>query len=93
MVPETAYPMKLKDFRLVASTSHLMEVMKRIIINHNFHPLASGELDPLQFTYHPGIGVGEAVISMQHRVPSYLKNTARVVLFDFSGVFTQCSTL
>ena len=47
-------------------------------------------LDPLQFTYRPGIGVEDAIIYLLHRSLSHLEqvgNTVRVMFFDFSSAF------
>ena len=47
-------------------------------------------MDPLQFAYHLGFGVVDAVIFLQHRALSYLEkpgSTVRIMFFDFSSAF------
>lgn len=49
-----------------------------------------GLLDPLQFAYRPGRGVGIASSAMLHSLQSHLdglKNFARLLFIDFSSAF------
>ena len=88
-VPKTLRAKEPNHFKPVALTSHLMKTTERIILRH-LRPLVSTQLDPLQFAYQPGTGVGNSVIYMLHRPLLHLEDsgsTVRVMFFDFSIAF------
>ncbi|KAI3355775.1 hypothetical protein L3Q82_004347 [Scortum barcoo] len=69
-----------------------MKALERIIVLRHLRPLVSPNMDPLQFAYHPGIGVDDAVIYLLQRSLSHLEdagNTVRIIFFNFSSAFNN----
>ncbi|KAI3361907.1 hypothetical protein L3Q82_001987 [Scortum barcoo] len=58
--PQNFAPQEAQPFQTL--TSHLMKALERIVLRH-LRPLVSPNMDPLQFAYHPSIGVDDAVES------------------------------
>jgi len=51
--------------------------------------------DPLQFAYHPGVGVEDAIIYLLQRAPSHLDKAGslmRIMFFDFASAFNTVQT-
>lgn len=55
--------MHLNSYRPVALALHPMKTLERLVLVH-LHPLSGPSMDLLQFTYQPGIGVDEIVITV-----------------------------
>ncbi|KAK0147718.1 RNA-directed DNA polymerase from mobile element jockey [Merluccius polli] len=88
-VPKTSHPKDLSSYKPVALTSHLMKTLERLILGH-LRSEVGPSMDPLQFAYHPNVGVEDAVIFLQHRALSHLEkpgSTVRITFFDFSSAF------
>ncbi|KAI4896513.1 hypothetical protein NFI96_029527, partial [Prochilodus magdalenae] len=94
-VPKKSSTSSLNDYRPVALTPHVMKMLERPVLSHLRHQVSSF-LDPLQFAYHPQIGVDYAVIYLMQRLRSHLdqNNTSvRITFFDFSSAFNTIQPL
>lgn len=81
--------MALNDYRPVALTSHVMLVMKRLILLH-LRPLVAASQDPLQFVCQPHLGVDDAIIHLLQREYSSLdkpNTSVQIKFFDFWNIF------
>lgn len=88
-VPKKGHPVSPNDYRPIALTSHVLKVMKRLVLAY-LRLLKHPSQDPLQFTYPPHTGVEDAIIYLlQKPYPSLDRpnSTVRVMFFDFSGAF------
>uniref|UniRef100_A0A1A8ENL9 Reverse transcriptase domain-containing protein n=1 Tax=Nothobranchius korthausae TaxID=1143690 RepID=A0A1A8ENL9_9TELE len=77
------------SYRPVALASLLMKTLERLILGH-LRSTAGPSMDPLQFTYRPGVGLEDAVTCLLHRALAHLEkpgSTVRIMFFDFSSGF------
>jgi len=66
-----------------------MKLLERLVLKH-IRALVEPSLDPLQFAYHPRIGVEDAIIFLLHRAYSHPEEPGSIVsitFFDFSSTF------
>ena len=90
-VPKKSRPSDPADYRPVALTSHMMKVLKRLVLAK-----VRTFLDPLQFAYQPHLGVDHAVIYLLQRAHMHLDgggDTVRITFFDFSSAFNTIQPL
>ena len=64
-----------------------MNILVRLLLTH-LSEQVDNLLDPLQFTYHPGVGVKDAITYLLQLAHSHLDkagSTVKIEFFDFSS--------
>lgn len=88
-VAKTKKPSTLNDFRPIALTSLIMKTLEKLIKNMVLSQVEEF-LDPLQFAYRSGTGVGDATVTLLHFLYRHLeehKTQCRLLFIDFSSAF------
>lgn len=67
----------LKEYRLVAFTSHVMKIFKRLVLKH-LRTLLTAFQNLLQFAYQPHIGEEDTIIFQIRRALSHLRGREAV---------------
>ena len=70
-----SHPSTISDYRPVVLTSHIMKVLERLLLTHVSKQVNCFQ-DPLQFAYHPGVGVEDAIIYLLQPTPIWSKQAA-----------------
>lgn len=84
-----SHPSVINDYRPVALTSLIMKVLERQLLPHLSKQTRTYQ-DPLQFAYHSGVGVEDAIIHLLQPTHCHLDkagSTVRIMFFDFSSAF------
>lgn len=88
-VAKVPSPKGLNDYCPVALTSLAMKGLEKII-KRSLVAMSQSVIDPLQFAYHPGKGVEDAMATLLDQVVGHLEGTkthALATFIDFSSAF------
>ena len=89
-VPKKTLPKVKNDLRPVALTAIVFKCFERIVLCNFLMPVVKPFLDTYQFAYTSGVGVDDAVITLNDILRTHLDSAnshSRILFVDFSSAF------